>query len=76
MTTDSDTHAQDARAWCSVQLAGQPLVPAEARTAGASSIIAAALRQLAALRREQAPVVHHRTASAKACSRCNTEPGP
>jgi hypothetical protein len=59
-TAPNNALDQDARAWCTVQLAGQPLVPAEARTAGPRGIITAALRRLTRLKRERGRLVYRR----------------
>jgi hypothetical protein len=55
------TSTKDAKALLAIRLGdGQPLVPAEAQGQGARAVVAAALRKLASLKRERAPVIYRR----------------
>jgi hypothetical protein len=53
---------RDARAWCSVQVDGRPLVSPDARKQGALAVIREAFKRLAALKRPRAPVRYRRAA--------------
>jgi hypothetical protein len=51
---------RDARAWCAVQLAGRPLVPAEVRAGGPRGIVAVALSRLMDMRRKPGRVIYRK----------------
>jgi hypothetical protein len=64
MREPSNTSAKDAKALLAVKLGdGQPLVPDDAQGQGPSAMIAAALKRLAAMRRERGRVLYHRAPS-------------
>ena len=53
--------SKDARAFSAVKLGdGTPLVPDDAQALGPGAMVAAALKRLAALKREPAPIIYRR----------------
>jgi len=60
-TRDEDARA--ARALAAVRLGDEPLVPDDAQRQGPAAMVAAALRKLAALRRERGRLLHHLNAT-------------